>query len=56
MKLSLVRIFAIASDRFPPDLEQAKIRPKLTSRSKPERIGDESLAPPFSPFVRGHIW
>jgi len=42
--------------RIRPVANNQKLRLKLTSRPKPERIGDESLTASFSPFVHGHIW
>jgi len=42
--------------RFPRRFWTGESVPKLTSRPKPERIGDESLTPRFSPFVHDQIW
>lgn len=56
MRLPPVRIFVVVTDDSRADFDEARSARKLTSRPKPERIGDESLTPPFSLFVHGQIW
>jgi hypothetical protein len=49
-------LFRCRGRRVSPAANNRKLRPKLTCRPKPERIGDESPTVLVSPSVHDNIW